>query len=154
MDYPVTCRDKVARRLSRYRDYLRERARETWKRHAINRAARYETLKNKLKQLDCDADRECGTRRRTAEDLRSLYQLNNNTAIILIGAERGHRSWFDGDRHGGAQVAEESRHLVPQEAEEETHNRFENEQWSNCWCQDEARNSKSFQPHRYTGSSS
>lgn len=117
----------MARRLSRYRDYLRERARETWKRHAINRAARYETLKNKLKQLDCDADKECRVLRRTVEDLRSLYQLNNNTAIILIGAGRGRRSWFDGDRHGGAQVAEESRHLLSQESEEETHNRFKNE---------------------------
>lgn len=60
MDYPVTCKDKVARRLSRYRDYLRDRARETWKRHVINRARRNEALKNKLKQLDCDADKECG----------------------------------------------------------------------------------------------
>lgn len=59
MDYPVTCKDKVARRLSRYRDYLRDRARETWKRHAINpqRHKRKITLKNKLKQLDCDADK-------------------------------------------------------------------------------------------------
>lgn len=45
MDYPVTCKDKVARRLSRYRNYLRDRARETWKRHAINREAERDTEK-------------------------------------------------------------------------------------------------------------